>query len=337
MQGQDQTQCQASAAFRVWFAVSELLATVISFYRPSAGVTSGWEEGFPAFEDIVGEAGRGEDLDFATLGLSTPATSSPSRQTNQIPGFLELYYHSVAILSCRSNPTSTLDNTKLSSIRQGLAAIRIHSIVATECAGNLLPPLPIVAYAISLSMGVSYQQLRSSRLITHFDRAKASLEACCVLLEGMGGEWFSAEAMARLGRKALVQIGGEREDEGETELVRGLDRDSGSLEPRTNRHVPMISGLEEGTESSQRVVEMDSTLAPVPVSAPVALPTTAVESETGMGSPVAAGGNTGMNELDGSTMMHGFADIDTLFGEFLDISLPTNFWDPIFVEDDGNT
>lgn len=29
----------------------------------------------------------------------------------------------------------------------------------------------------------------------------------------------------------------------------------------------------------------------------------------------------------------GFADIDTLFGEFLDISLPTNFWDPIFMED----
>ncbi len=53
-------------AFRVWFAVSELLATVISFYRPSAGVTTGWEEGFPAFEDIVGEAGQG--LDYATLG-----------------------------------------------------------------------------------------------------------------------------------------------------------------------------------------------------------------------------------------------------------------------------
>jgi hypothetical protein len=41
--------------FEVWLAVSDLLATVISFYRPSAETTSGWEEGFPAFEDIVGE------------------------------------------------------------------------------------------------------------------------------------------------------------------------------------------------------------------------------------------------------------------------------------------
>lgn len=55
-------------AFAVWLAVSELLATVISFYRPSAGVTSGWEEGFPAFEDIVEEHTNG-DVDFATLGM----------------------------------------------------------------------------------------------------------------------------------------------------------------------------------------------------------------------------------------------------------------------------
>lgn len=54
-------------AFGVWLAISDLLATVISFYRPTAGTTSGWEEGFPAFEDIVGETAQ-EDLDYATLG-----------------------------------------------------------------------------------------------------------------------------------------------------------------------------------------------------------------------------------------------------------------------------
>lgn len=30
----------------------------------------------------------------------------------------------------------------------------------------------------------------------------------------------------------------------------------------------------------------------------------------------------------------GFADIDMLFGEFLDLSLPTNFWDPVFCTDE---
>jgi hypothetical protein len=54
-------------AFAVWLAISDLLATVISYYRPSAVSTSGWEEGFPAFEDIVGDDAHG-DLDFPTLG-----------------------------------------------------------------------------------------------------------------------------------------------------------------------------------------------------------------------------------------------------------------------------
>ena len=30
----------------------------------------------------------------------------------------------------------------------------------------------------------------------------------------------------------------------------------------------------------------------------------------------------------------GFADIDMLFGDFLDLSLPTNFWDPVFTTED---
>ncbi|KAJ5123464.1 transcriptional regulator family: Fungal Specific TF [Penicillium atrosanguineum] len=180
------TQTQNCGAFEVWLAISDLLATVISFYRPSTGTTSGWEEGFPAFEDIVGENAQG-DLDYATLGI------------------LELYYHCVAILSCRYKLTEGLDSSKVSSIRQGLAAIRIHSIVASECRSNL-PPLPIVPYAVTLSMGVSYRQLRSSKLVTHLDRAKASLEACCSLLEDLSPQWYSAEAMARLGRKALHQI-----------------------------------------------------------------------------------------------------------------------------------
>ncbi|KAJ5355363.1 uncharacterized protein N7496_012575 [Penicillium cataractarum] len=300
-QSQGYTQVRGSGvsqgAFKVWLAVSELLATVISFYRPSAGVTSGWEEGFPAFEDIVSETGG--DLDFATLG------------------FLELYYHCVAILSCRYKLTETLDNTKLSSIRQGLAAIRIHSIIASECAGDL-PPLPIVPYALSLSMGVSYRQLRSSRLITHFDRAKASLEASCALLEDLSAEWYSAEAMARLGRKALLQIDG-RERRG-TPGLRHDEATGSRLQSVDDGNGPMISGA----EASQGLVEVDSVLAPV-------VTVSGGGSEEGMGSSMV----DDSNELDSG--MHGFADIDTLFGEFLDLSLPTNFWDPIFVEDNHHT
>jgi hypothetical protein len=63
---------RSRSAFDVWFAVSDLLSTVISFYRPSADSgTIGWEDGFPAFEEIVGDDAQGE-LDFATLGASRP-------------------------------------------------------------------------------------------------------------------------------------------------------------------------------------------------------------------------------------------------------------------------
>lgn len=55
----------ARTAFDVWFAISDLLSTVISLYRPSAD-TTGWEAGFPTFEEIVGDDTQA--LDFTTLG-----------------------------------------------------------------------------------------------------------------------------------------------------------------------------------------------------------------------------------------------------------------------------
>lgn len=78
---------RAAGAFGVWLAISDLLATVISYYRPSAGITSGWEEGFPAFEDIVGEDGHGE-LDIATLGMKSTSTRSTIANTRRTAGIV---------------------------------------------------------------------------------------------------------------------------------------------------------------------------------------------------------------------------------------------------------
>ena len=47
---------QGKAAFEIWLKISEMLATSIDFYRPTARPnTTGWEEDFPSFEDVVGE------------------------------------------------------------------------------------------------------------------------------------------------------------------------------------------------------------------------------------------------------------------------------------------
>lgn len=170
-------------------------------------------------------------------------------------------------------------------------------------------------------MGVSYRQLRSSRLITHFDRAKASLEASCALLEDLSADWYSAEAMARLGRKALLQIDAEQPPEGTTAHAQHAANSTaeGSSTLASANTAPHTSGAVEAQgepNPSHRSMEVDSVLAPV-------ARVNDSESEAGVG----------MNDLD-SSAMHGFADIDTLFGEFLDLSLPTNFWDPIFAEEE---
>lgn len=230
-------------------------------------------------------------------------------RANAFVGILEIYYHCVAILSCRYKLTEGLDSSKISSIRQGLAAIRIHSIVASECRGNL-PPLPIVPYAITLSMGVSYRQLRSSKLVTHFDRAKASLEACCSLLEDLSPQWYSAEAMARLGRKALHQIDYEHQRHPAPEISVSRPTTGVALAGSMATELPNTNnGPSHGETEAESVVG--------PVGPVGSAPDVPIEN------PLVA-----MSELD--TSMNGFADIDTLFGEFLDLSLPTNYWDPIF-------
>ncbi|KAJ5177499.1 transcriptional regulator family: Fungal Specific TF [Penicillium coprophilum] len=293
-------------AFEVWLAISDLLATVISFYRPSADTTSGWEEAFPAFEDIVGENTQ-DNLDFTTLG------------------FLELYYHSVAILSCRYNPTETIDSTRLSSVRQGLAAIRIHSIVASECTDDL-PPLPVVPYSVTLSMGVSYRQLRSSRLITHLDRAKASLEACRSVLENLSPYWYSAEAMARLGQKALHQI------QGKPQSSRTNPMGPQHVAEPSHEQVKADNSVPEGPEPINSVSQgNDSPRAKRQRNDGFGIATVSPTPEIAMGAL-----QPSVGDLD-TSIQEGFADIDTLFGEFLDISLPTNFWDPIFMDTPGQT
>lgn len=164
-------------------------------------------------------------------------------------------------------------------------------------------------------MGVSYRQLRSSKLITHFDRAKASLEANCSALEDLSPHWYSAEAMARLGRKALQQIGHDNPQQAASQA---------SLFPQptatTAPNAPRTDGVPNTNPSSTRSTSNVDT----------AIPLAAPDPDV----PIDPGAFPSVHDLD-STTVSDFADIDMLFGEFLDLSLPTNFWDPIFAEQDA--
>ncbi|PYH98626.1 hypothetical protein BO71DRAFT_370648 [Aspergillus ellipticus CBS 707.79] len=244
-------------AFEVWFAIAHLLSDIIYLYRPAADPDRRWEKGFPNFQEIIGETVN-PDMDIATMG------------------FLELFYHSVGILFARNRNTEHSERSNSSHIRQDLAAIRIQSIVAVECPDGLLP-LPIVPYALGLSMGVSYQQYRSSNLITSLSRCKADLETRCALMETLSPYWHSADTMARLARKALHHI---------------------------QESTP---GYRQTTSAPTHGVPSSGPIAPIPSD------NDAAESER--------------NDLQGLDL-DGLADIDTLFGDFLDLSLPHGFLDP---------
>jgi len=174
--------------FGIWLQLAGALDHVITFYRPNIDPkATGWEEGFPNFEEMLGE--EGSTLDSPTLAV------------------LELFHHCVAMWAYRARSINDPIPSTPSYVRQSLACVRTISILTKECPEDL-PPLPVVPYAVSLSTAVSYRAFRQTRLASHRKRSKEDLEACCKILERMRDSWWSAGAMADLGTAALKNAEG---------------------------------------------------------------------------------------------------------------------------------
>ena len=154
-------------------------------------------------------------------------------------------------------------------------------------------------------MGVSYQHFRSSKLITHLGRARTSLEACCTLLERLGGYWYSAEAMARLGRMALYQI---------DEVQLGHHHNGRAASAPPNPRGCLSTSPSSYVDAAQGALSNIRSNAPSAALVQELLPRPSCTQENFPPDP----------DQDN------FANIDMLFGDFLDLSLPTNFWDPVF-------
>ncbi|KAJ9357271.1 transcriptional regulator family: Fungal Specific TF [Paecilomyces variotii] len=285
------------SAFGVWLDTADLLASVISLYRPSLHSDPAWEGDFPSFENVMGNGLR-DHLNSATVGL------------------LELFYHAVSILSCRSG-SSGPGPSRSSLTRRDTSAACICSIMASDWAREL-PPLPIVPYAISLSMSVSYQQLRQGDSDIPFDRAKNNMEFCCSFLEELSMYWDSANAMFRLGRRALKQI----EDARARPYEATAHQSRVPLVPSSRRHVVHDEVLSETTKPTTPEQEADHVATDLNIEDP----------SSGRTDLAPTGGPS---SLDEGFDRGNFEDIDTLFGEYLDLSLPTNFWDPMFMVEEN--
>jgi hypothetical protein len=130
--------------------------------------------------------------------------------------------------------------------------------------------------------------------------------------------WYSAEAMARLGRRALREINvakpGLQRSQGQG--VRQL-MDPGSIQSASNAVTP-ASTTQLATDNYSRGV---SGCVPAPVAPREGLTDSPAD----------------LQRVE-ENRQGALEDIDVLFGDFLDLSLPTNFWDPVFLtEEKGST
>lgn len=115
-----------------------------------------------------------------------------------------MLYHSVAMLSCRTTTLQDPPTSSASYLRQNLSALKATAIVSGELP-NQLSNLPIIPYAISLSLRVAYRELRVSRSPMMQIRARKQLLLNSALLRGLGSVYGSAAVLATMVENTLSQ------------------------------------------------------------------------------------------------------------------------------------
>ncbi|PCH07219.1 Transcription factor [Penicillium occitanis (nom. inval.)] len=172
-------------AFRLLLTVISQLDQVIDLYRPhSTSKGTMIESNYPQFDDMVVSA-QCNNLNAKLLST------------------IEILYYAVAILSCRST-----DKPSNNHVRQIYAASKINSILEQDIQNqnHLLIFLPFIPYAVSLSLSISYNQMRYTKVGIYRSRAREELQSTCSLLERLGTHFYVASAMASMGKATVAEL-----------------------------------------------------------------------------------------------------------------------------------
>ncbi|KAI1386014.1 uncharacterized protein F4822DRAFT_360365 [Hypoxylon trugodes] len=183
-------ECIAAQAppFRLFLMIIGLLDKVINLYRPGSRQEKEIITDLPIFEQMI--------IDADAVRVSSSCLAS-----------LEIFYHSVAILSSQSpseNRSTALPAPSTNS-RRSLAADRITSIVGQEFLGQL-SYLPIIPYGVSLSLSVSYRKMRHSNIPMFRSRGKQSFRENTLLLKSMDDTFWTAKAMVAMAEQVLQEM-----------------------------------------------------------------------------------------------------------------------------------
>ncbi|KAI1139454.1 hypothetical protein F5Y05DRAFT_425045 [Hypoxylon sp. FL0543] len=182
--------CIAAQAppFRLFLMIVGLLDRVIGLYRPGNRQEKEFITELPIFEQMI---------------LDAEATRVPS----SCLASLEIFYHSIAILSSQSpsENRSTALPAPATNSRRSLAADRITSIVGHEFLGQL-SYLPIIPYGVSLSLSVSYRKMRHSNIPMFRSRGKQAFIANTTLLKSLDDTFWTAKTMVAMAEQVLREM-----------------------------------------------------------------------------------------------------------------------------------
>jgi len=180
-----------------------------------------------------------------------------------------------------------------------------------------LHALPILPYAISLALSVSYQRLRQDQLRHLQEDARMDFEACCVILHDLRRTYSSSDAMATLAQKVTDEL-----------------RRAPNLSPFRIQRPPKDQRILAGFASACR--DHGEPVIDGQHNADVdALPTTSRNLlRRDMAEPANEADAGSLTQLDVGQEL--FEGIDDIFGTYLDPNYPVNLEDLSFLDDLGH-
>lgn len=92
-----------------------------------------------------------------------------------------------------------------SYVRQSLCSYELTRLMSSRLYSSL-NPLPILPYAISLSLSVAYQRIRQSQLQHQQEDAREDFRTCCEVLQKLRRCWSSADVIGVISKKVLDQL-----------------------------------------------------------------------------------------------------------------------------------
>ncbi|KAI1843448.1 hypothetical protein JX265_013330 [Neoarthrinium moseri] len=226
--------------FRLFLMITRLLDEVFSLYRPTQKLH---EEplyiDMPILEQLIVEAG---------------ATKVP----NPLLATIEVFYHAVAILSCRfpqGGSRSALPSRATNS-RRSLSADRITELVQNEFTREL-SYMPIIPYAISLSLSVGYRKMRYSQIPMFRQRGRRAFGENTKLLLRLGETFWCAKTMGAMAEQVLQEMDkaaasiAQETGSGENSVREGSD-------PQPETQLPVFSATPRGVPPTTASMTLDS-------------------------------------------------------------------------------